>query len=58
MLTWAGAFLVVTLVSAVLGFGFTTLGAAIVARVVFYIFLVAFIVALAIGLRSERQGHR
>jgi len=50
MLRWAFAFLVVAIVAAVLGFGGIAIAAASFARLLFFIFLVLFLVALLGGL--------
>ncbi|HXO21624.1 MAG TPA: DUF1328 family protein [Thermoanaerobaculia bacterium] len=50
MLRWAVIFLAVALVAAVLGFGGIASGAAEIARVLFFLFLVVFVVSLIMGL--------
>lgn len=44
MLGWALAFLVIAIVAAVLGFGFLANTAALIAKVLFVIFIVLFII--------------
>lgn len=50
MLYWAAVFFVIALIAAVFGFGGIAVGAAEIAKVLFFIFLVVFIVSLVIGL--------
>ena len=56
MFYWAAAFFIIALVSAVLGFGGIAAGAAGIAKIVFFIFLVAFVVSLLLGI--FRPGSR
>jgi uncharacterized membrane protein YtjA (UPF0391 family) len=50
MLSWALTFLVVALLAAVFGFTGIALAAAGVAKILFYLFLVLFLVSLIAGL--------
>jgi uncharacterized membrane protein YtjA (UPF0391 family) len=50
MLRWALICLVIALVAAVLGFGGIAAGAASIAKFLFYIFLLIFVVSLIMGL--------
>ncbi|MFW5886592.1 MAG: DUF1328 domain-containing protein [Bacteroidota bacterium] len=50
MLKWALIFLVVAIVAAIFGFGGIATGAVTIAKILFYIFLVLFLVSLVIGL--------
>jgi uncharacterized membrane protein YtjA (UPF0391 family) len=50
MLNWALAFFVIALVAAILGFGGIAVAAAGIAKILFFIFLVLFVVALVGGL--------
>jgi uncharacterized membrane protein YtjA (UPF0391 family) len=50
MLRWALAFFIIALIAAVFGFGGIALAAAGIAKILFFIFLVLFLVALASGL--------
>jgi uncharacterized membrane protein YtjA (UPF0391 family) len=50
MLNWALAFFVIALVAAILGFGGIAVAAAGIAKILFFIFLVLFLVALVGGL--------
>jgi len=56
MLRWAWAFLVVALVAAVFGFGGIASGAAGIAKTLFYLFLVVFVVTLLLGLMTGRRS--
>ena len=49
MLYWAAVFFIVALIAAVLGFGGIAAGAAGIAKILFFIFLVAFVVSLLVG---------
>jgi uncharacterized membrane protein YtjA (UPF0391 family) len=55
MLYWAVVFLVVALIAGVLGFGGVAVAAAGMAKILFYIFLVVFLVTLVMGL--GRRGR-
>lgn len=55
MLKWAAVFFIIALIAAALGFGGVASAAAGVAKVLFFIFLVLFIVALAAGLFVGRK---
>jgi uncharacterized membrane protein YtjA (UPF0391 family) len=50
MLRWALAFFIIALIAAVFGFGGIALAAAGIAKILFFIFLVLFLVALVSGL--------
>jgi uncharacterized membrane protein YtjA (UPF0391 family) len=50
MLYWALVFFVVALVAALLGFGVIASAAAGIAKILFFLFLVLFIVSLIMGL--------
>ncbi len=49
MLYYAAVFFVVALIAAVFGFGGIAVGAVEIAKVLFFIFLVLFIVSLVVG---------
>ncbi len=49
MLTWILIFLVVSLVAGALGFGGTSNAAAGIARILFAVFLIGFLIALILG---------
>jgi uncharacterized membrane protein YtjA (UPF0391 family) len=58
MLRWALAFFVIAIIAAVFGFGGIALAAAGIAKILFFIFLVLFLVALLGGLVRRAQGAR
>jgi len=53
MLRWSITFLIIAIIAAVLGFGGIAEGAADIAQILFYIFLVLFVISLFFG-RSRR----
>ncbi|QDV27447.1 DUF1328 domain-containing protein [Aureliella helgolandensis] len=52
MLSWALTFLVVAIIAGVLGFGVIAGTAASIAKVLFFVFLVLFVVGLLMGRRG------
>jgi uncharacterized membrane protein YtjA (UPF0391 family) len=50
MLRYAAIFLVIALVAAVFGFGGIAAGAVDIAKILFFIFLVIFVITLVVGL--------
>jgi uncharacterized membrane protein YtjA (UPF0391 family) len=52
MLSWAVTFLIVALIAAVLGFGVIAGTAATIAKVLFFVFLILFVVSLIRGRTS------
>ena len=54
MLGWAVVFLIIALVAAVLGFGGIAAASAGIAKLLFFIFLVLFIISLIFGWRGRR----
>jgi uncharacterized membrane protein YtjA (UPF0391 family) len=54
MLYWAAVFFIIALVAGVLGFGGIAIGAAEIAKVLFFVFLIVFLVSLAVGLGRRR----
>jgi len=56
MLYWALVFLIVALVAAVFGFGGISVAAAGIARVLFFLFIVLFIVSLIAGGFGRRSA--
>jgi uncharacterized membrane protein YtjA (UPF0391 family) len=50
MLSWALAFFVIALIAAIFGFTSIAAGAASIAQILFFVFLVLFLGALVIGL--------
>jgi uncharacterized membrane protein YtjA (UPF0391 family) len=55
MLRWAAIFLIISLVAAAFGFGGVASAAAGIAKVLFFIFIVLFVVALVMGLAAGRS---
>jgi uncharacterized membrane protein YtjA (UPF0391 family) len=55
MLYWALVFFLVAMVAALLGFGGIAVAAAGIAKLLFYLFLVVFLVTLVMGL--SRRGR-
>jgi len=53
MLRWALGFFIIALIAAVLGFGGIALAAAGIAKIIFYIFLVLFVISLIGHLASR-----
>jgi len=54
MLYWALVFFIITIIAVVFGFGGIAAGAASIAKILFFIFLVAFVVTLLLGLVGKR----
>ena len=54
MLTYAAVFLVIAVIAAAFGFGGIAVGVAGVARLLFVVFLAAFVVTLVLGLMRRR----
>jgi uncharacterized membrane protein YtjA (UPF0391 family) len=46
LLMWALAFFVIAVIAAILGFGFAAVTFAFVAKIIFYIFIVLFLISL------------
>lgn len=55
MLYWAAIFLIIAIVAAVFGFGGIAVAAADIARILFFIFVVLFVIALLVGLFTGRK---
>jgi uncharacterized membrane protein YtjA (UPF0391 family) len=55
MLYWALIFLIVALIAAALGFGGIAAGAGMIARILFFLFLVLFLITLVVGF-TRRGG--
>ena len=56
MLSWAITFLVIALIAAILGFGGIAGTAIGMAKIIFFVFLVLFVVSFAMGRRAPRVG--
>ncbi|MFT3859588.1 MAG: DUF1328 domain-containing protein [Aquabacterium sp.] len=54
MLHYAAVFFVIALIAAVFGFGGIAAGAASIAKVLFFIFLIGFVISLVVGLLQRR----
>ncbi|HVR87689.1 MAG TPA: DUF1328 family protein [Planctomycetota bacterium] len=54
MLRWALAFFIIAIIAGILGFGGIASGAAEIARVCFFFFIVVFLVSLVWGLITGR----
>jgi uncharacterized membrane protein YtjA (UPF0391 family) len=50
MLSWALAFFVIAIIAAIFGFGFVAGTAAEIAKVLFFVFLVLFVISLITGM--------
>ena len=55
MLYWAVVFFIIAIVAAIFGFGGIAAGAEAIAKVLFFLFLVIFIVSLVLGLRGRNR---
>lgn len=59
MLGWAVTFFIIAVIAAVFGFGGIAVGAAWIAKVLFFLFLIAFVVSLIVGAaRGRSTAHR
>ena len=56
MLRWALAFFVLALVAALFGFGGLAATSAGIAKALFYVFLIVFLVSLVFGLTASRRS--
>jgi uncharacterized membrane protein YtjA (UPF0391 family) len=54
MLSWALAFFIIAIIAAIFGFGGIATGAAEIAKILFFIFVVLFVVSLVFGLIRGR----
>ncbi|MFI5270134.1 MAG: DUF1328 domain-containing protein [Chloroflexota bacterium] len=57
MLYWAAAFLVIAIAAAVLGFGGFGASAPGIAKILFSIFIVLFVISLLFGVGRSRRGN-
>lgn len=55
MLRWSAIFLVISLVAAIFGFGGIAVASAGVARILFFVFLVLFLISLISGVTFRRR---
>lgn len=58
MLRWAAIFLVISIIAALFGFGGIAAASAGIARLLFYVFITLFVLALLIGLLLGRKLAR
>lgn len=58
MLRWALGFLIVAIIAAALGFGGIASASAGIAKVLFFIFLIGFVITLVLGLAAARRITR
>jgi uncharacterized membrane protein YtjA (UPF0391 family) len=56
MLRWAAGFFIIAIIAAVFGFGGIASDASAIARVLFFVFLVVFLVSLVWGLVTGRRA--
>lgn len=54
MLNWAATFFIIALIAAVFGFGGIAGGAVEIAKILFFLFLIGFLVSLVLGLVRRR----
>ena len=54
MLGWAVIFLIIALVAAIFGFGGIAVASAGIAKILFFLFLVLFVISLLFGWRGRR----
>lgn len=54
MLKWAVVFLIIAIIAAVFGFGNIAAGATDIARILFFVFLVVFLISLIMGLMKGK----
>lgn len=57
MLYWSASFFLIALLAAVLGFGGLAAGAADIAKVLFFLFLVLFVISFIVSLFSRGRGR-
>jgi uncharacterized membrane protein YtjA (UPF0391 family) len=55
MLRWAAAFFIVAIVAAIFGFGDIAAAATGVAKILFYVFLILFLISLISGITYRRR---
>ncbi len=52
MLTWTIVFLILAILAAIFGFGFAASAFATIAKILFFVFLIIFVVTLVMGRRT------
>lgn len=55
MLKWAAIFFIISLIAAAFGFGGISSAAVEIAKILFYIFIILFLIALIAGLAAGRS---
>jgi uncharacterized membrane protein YtjA (UPF0391 family) len=55
MLYWAVVFLIIAMVAAIFGFGGIAIAAAGIAKILFFIFIVIFLITLVFGFSRRRR---
>lgn len=55
MLYWALVFFIIAVIAAIFGFGGIASGAALIAKILFFIFVAVFVIALVAGLVGRRN---
>lgn len=55
MLYWALVFLIIAIIAGFLGFGAVSFAAAGIAKILFWVFLVIFIISLVMGFSGRRR---
>ncbi|HEY3933972.1 MAG TPA: DUF1328 domain-containing protein [Gemmatimonadales bacterium] len=55
MLRWALAFFIVAIIAAIFGFGGIAVASAGIAKILFFIFLIGFLISLLMGLAAGRR---
>jgi uncharacterized membrane protein YtjA (UPF0391 family) len=55
MLRWAASFFIIAIIAAIFGFGDIAAAATGVARILFYVFLILFLISLISGLSFRRR---
>ncbi len=55
MLRWAVIFFIVAIIAAIFGFGNISAAATDIARILFYIFIVIFLISLLLGLAGGKK---
>lgn len=54
MLSWSVVFFIVAILAGILGFGGISAAAAGIAKILFFVFLIAFVISLVMGRRRPR----
>lgn len=54
MLSWAASFLVIAIIAAIFGFGGIAGGAVDIAKILFFLFAIGFVISLVLGLFNRK----